>query len=346
MSFTLYSPTECLQANQETLKFSQLFLSLFFPNVMTFKTKKVMLDQIPGKVGMAVYCAPNVSGQVIKTRGFFTQSFEPGYVKVKHTVDLQATLRRRAGEPLPANLSPSDRYDYLVQQNLEDEEKAIQQLEEHQAVQACLYGTYTMTGDNLPDPITVDMQRNEANHIVQSGDGRWSIQNAETYDPTPDIDGYADFSSGTLDIIVLGGKAWKNLNRFKAFREKFDSKRGSQSLAELGLKDLGAWVSVKGYYGDTLIVVTKNKYFDTTTGKEQLYMPENGMLLGSRAASGYRLYGVIQDIHAVHDGMEEAERYPRNWCEEGDPANYYTMTQTAPAMVLPDANLFVFVEVN
>lgn len=346
MAFDLYTPAELMAAREENIKFSQLFLSLFFPNVMTFTTKKVMLDQIPGKVGMAVYCAPTVSGKIIKTRGYLTQSFEPGYAKPKHTVDLQATLRRMAGEAIGGTLSPGERYDFLVAQNLEDEEKALQQLEEHQAVQACLYGTYTMAGENLPEPITVDMQRNAANHIVQAADARWSTKDAETYDPTGDIDGYADLSSGAIDVIVMGGKAWTALNRFKPFRDKFDSRRGSVSLAELGLKDLGAWVSIKGYYGDTMIVVTKNKYYDDKAKAEKLYMPENGMLLGSRSADGYRLYGCIQDMDAINDGMEEAARYPKNWKEGGDPSNYYTMTQSAPAMVLPDANLFVFVEIN
>lgn len=346
MAFDLFTPAELITAAEENHKFTQLFLALFFPNKMEFASKQVMLDEIPGKVGMAVYCSPSVSGKVSKTRGSLTKSFEPGYAKPKHTVDIQATLRRRAGEPIGAPLTPSERYDFLVAQNIEDEEKALQQLEEHQAVQACLYGAYTMSGENLPEPVHVDMERKPENHIVQSGDGRWSVQSAADYDPTMDIDAYADLSSGTIDVLLMGGKAWAALNRFKAFREKFDTKRGSQSLAELGLKDLGAWVSIKGYYGDTMIMVTKNQYVDPTTGKETLYMPENGMLLGNRTADGYRLYGCIQDMDAVNDGMEVGSRYPKNWKEGGDPSNYYTMTQSAPAMVLPDANQFVFVEIN
>jgi len=347
MAFDIYTPAELMKAREANLKFTQLFLKMFFPNVMTFPSKKVMLDQIPGKVGMAVYCAPNVSGKVIKTRGYLTQSFEPGYTKPKHTVDLQTTLKRLAGEPISGDMSPSDRYDFLVAQNLEDEEKAIQQLEEHQAVQACLFGKYTMSGENLPEPIEIDLERNPANHLVQAGAGSWSLQDAATFDPTGDIDAYADLSSGTIDVIVMGGKAWTELNRFKAFRDKFDSRRGSVSLAELGLKDLGRWVSIKGSYGDTLIVVTKNKYIDPIDGKtEKLYVPANGMLLGSQSADGYRLYGCIQDMDAVHDGLEEGERYPKNWKEGGDPSDYFTMTQSAPAMVLTDANQFVFVEIN
>lgn len=44
-------------------------------------------------------------------------------------------------------------------------------------------------------------------------------------------------------------------------------------LAELGLKDLGHWVSIKGYFGDVMIIVTKNKFVDPVDKKtKRLYM--------------------------------------------------------------------------
>jgi len=344
--FDMFTPAELMAARTETMKFSQLFKALFYPLVMTFKTKKVYLDEIPGKVGMAVYCSPRVSGKVDKTRGSLTTSFEPGYVKPKHTVDLQATLVRRAGEAPSGDLTPQERFDQITMQNLEDEEKAIQQLEEYQAVQMALYGKYTMSGENLVEPIEVDTSRNAANHIVQAGAACWSAQDADTYDPTHDIDSYADNSSGTIDVLVMGGTAWRELNRFKLFREKFDTKRGSVSLAELGLKDLGRWVSIKGYYGEVMIIVTKNKFIDPADGLEKLYMPANGMLMGSLSAQGVFLYGVIQNMKAIKAGMEEGERFPSQWEEGGDPSDVYTMTECSPAAVQPDTNLFVFVEVN
>jgi hypothetical protein len=346
--FDLLSPAELMVVRSEALnKFTQLFKKLFYPKVMTFKSKKVFLDEIPGQPAMAVYCAPRVSGQVDKTRGHLTNAFEPGYVKSKHTVDLQASLDRVAGEKPMGELSPAERFDYYTLRNLEDEEQSIQQLEEYQCVQMALYGKYTMTGPNLPEPIEVDTGRNPENHIVQAGAGRWSQQDPDTYDPTHDIDAYADNSTGTVDILVMGSKAWQALNRFKLFREKFDSKRGSASLAELGLKDLGLWVSIKGYYGDVMIMVTKNKYIDPVDKKtKRLYMPENGLLLASLGIQGYMMYGVIQNTKAVKAGMEEGERFLSQWEEGGDPADIYTMTECSPAAVQPETNHFVFVEVN
>ncbi|MDX5278230.1 major capsid protein, partial [Salmonella enterica subsp. enterica serovar Weltevreden] len=41
-----------------------------------------------------------------------------------------------------------------------------------------------------------------------------------------------------------------------------------------------------------------------------------------------------------------ATRYPKHWLTVGDPANEYTMTQSAPLMVLPDPDEFVIVTVG
>ncbi|EKH04305.1 phage major capsid protein E [Escherichia coli PA7] len=43
---------------------------------------------------MALYVSPIVSGEVIRSRGGSTSEFTPGYVKPKHEVNPQMTLRR------------------------------------------------------------------------------------------------------------------------------------------------------------------------------------------------------------------------------------------------------------
>lgn len=58
----------------------------------------------------------------------------------------------------------------------------------------------------------------------------------------------------------MDGTVWRLLNGFKLFREKLDTRRGSNSQLETAVKDLGAVVSFKGYYGDLAIVVAKTSY--------------------------------------------------------------------------------------
>jgi hypothetical protein len=94
-------------------------------------------------------------------------------------------------------------------------------------------------------------------------------------------------------------------------------------------------------------MVTKNKYIDPVDKKTQrLYMPENGLLMGSLGIQGFMMYGVIQNTKAIKEEMEEGERFISQWEEGGDPADIYTMTECSPAAVQPETNHFVFVEVN
>ncbi len=71
---------------------------------------------------------------------------------------------------------------------------------------------------------------------------------------------------------------------------------------ETAVKDLGAVVSFKGYYGDLAIVVAKTSYV-AEDGTEKRYLPEGTLVLGNTAADGIRCYGAIQD----------AQRCPKVW---------------------------------
>ncbi|WP_410406773.1 phage tail tip protein [Escherichia coli] len=152
---SMYTTAQLLAANEQKFKFDPLFLRLFFRESYPFTTEKVYLSQIPGLVNMALYVSPIVSGEVIRSRGGSTSEFTPGYVKPKHEVNPQMTLRRLPDED-PQNLAdPAYRRRRIIMQNMRDEELAIAQVEEMQAVSAVLKGKYTMTGEAF-DPVEVD----------------------------------------------------------------------------------------------------------------------------------------------------------------------------------------------
>ncbi len=67
---------------------------------------------------MALYVSPIVSGEVIRSRGGSTSEFTPGYVKPKHEVNPQMTLRRLPDED-PQNLvDPAYRRRRIIMQNM------------------------------------------------------------------------------------------------------------------------------------------------------------------------------------------------------------------------------------
>jgi len=340
-SMSIYTTAQLLAVNEKKFKFDPLFLRIFFRESYPFSTEKVYLSQIPGLVNMALYVSPVISGKVIRSRGGTTSEFTPGYVKPKHEVNPQMTLRRLPDED-PQNLAdPAYRRRRIILQNMKDEELAIAQVEEMQAVSAVLSGKYTMTGEAF-EPVEVDMQRSARNNIVQAGAAAWSSRDKETYDPTDDIETYAVNASGVVNIIVFDPKGWSLFRSFKAVKDKLDTRRGSNSELETALKDLGQAVSYKGMYGDVAIVVYAGQYVEG--GVQKNYLPDNTMVLGNTQARGLRTYGCIQDVDAQREGINASARYPKNWVQTGDPAREFTMIQSAPLMLLADADEFVSVK--
>ena len=150
---SVYTTAQLLAVNEKKFKFDPLFLRIFFRESYPFTTEKVYLSQIPGLVNMALYVSPIVSGKVIRSRGGSTSEFTPGYVKPKHEVNPQMTLRRLPDED-PQNLAdPAYRRRRIILQNMKDEELAIAQVEEKQAIEAVLYGKYTMSGPMTLKPM-------------------------------------------------------------------------------------------------------------------------------------------------------------------------------------------------
>ncbi|WP_262190460.1 major capsid protein, partial [Escherichia coli] len=82
-------------------------------------------------------------------------------------------VERLPGED-PARLNdPAYRRLRILTDNLKQEEQAIVQVEEMQAVSAVLQGKYTMSGEQF-ETVEVDFGRSVANNITQAGGREWS----------------------------------------------------------------------------------------------------------------------------------------------------------------------------
>lgn len=232
---SMYTTAQLLAANEKKFKFDPLFLRLFFRESYPFTTEKVYLSQIPGLVNMALYVSPIVSGEVIRSRGGSTSEFTPGYVKPKHEVNPQMTLRRLPDED-PQNLAdPAYRRRRIIMQNMRDEELAIAQVEEMQAVSAVLKGKYTMTGEAF-DPVA-DIRQVETTARYLGTALYWiaasiNIRPGHNYyfyvrsvntvgksafveavgQPSDDASGYLDFFKGEIGKTHLAQELWTQID--------------------------------------------------------------------------------------------------------------------------------------
>lgn len=323
-------------------KFSPLFTTLFFPQVVTFETRDIMLDKLDIEdVVMSAFCSPMVGSSVQRDKGYETNSFTPGYQKPKNAVDPTKTIVRLPGEQPGQLLSPTYRRLRLINDALIRQNKAIKARVEWLAVNAITTGKNVIEGEGI-ERYEIDWGLPDANQIFQLLDKRWSEQDTETFDPVPDIEMYAEFSEGPVNVIVMGGTAWRLLRKFKKFREMFETRRGSESTAELALKNLGEVASFKGYLGDVALIVYSGKYTDDD-GQQHYFLDQNAMVMGNTENKGLVAHGAIMDQDAVRNGQVNMQYYPKNWIQPGDPAIEYVQTHSAPQPVPVNIGKFVTV---
>jgi hypothetical protein len=156
------------------------FLDEFFTSEITFTTETIAFDEVGERYRkLAPFVAPNVQGRVMKSQGFTTKTFRPAYVKPKHIVDPNKQFARRAGEALATgSLTPGQRFDAAVAENLRIEQDMIRRRENWMAAQAVIHGTVLVAGEDYP-PVTVDFGRDAGLTSVLAGTARWGEADAD-----------------------------------------------------------------------------------------------------------------------------------------------------------------------
>ena len=336
-----YETTKLLGLKEILPRFTPLFMQMFFPTFAEFGTEDVAFDKIKKERRLAPFVSPMVAGRARRAKGGFLTTLTPAYIKETEPVKPGRLIKRQLGEAFNSELDAADRHVVVVADMLVEQEANIVAREEWMAVQAVLNGKVIIEDEDYPTQ-EVDYGRSAANQIVLAGAAKWDAVDPETYDPDEDLEDWAVNANGTVSMILMDRKAWRLFSRFKAVKEKLETRRGSTSQLELG-PQLEKEVMRKGFYGEYEIVVYTGSYVDSA-GNKVNYMPDFTVLLAPSSADNVMAYGGIQDAKANADGIAKARRYPKNWFTD-DPSVEWLQTQTAPVPVLFDADEFVSVKV-
>ncbi|HDI3289772.1 TPA: major capsid protein [Vibrio cholerae] len=320
------------------------FQRFFFRESYTFSTLKVDLDMVPNKTKIAAFCSPMIGAAIDRNQGYATSSLMPAYVKSKHAVTANQAVARRPGEKYTGEMSAGQRQEAIVMQNLNQEEQAVRDREELMCSEMVYDGKTIIDSEFIDTPYEIDAGRRASNFVSLIGPAMWINCDKDTYDIEADIETWAQLSDGLIDTIICDPKTYALMRQFKKFNEKLDTRRGSRSELETSLKDLGKTVSIKGQLGDVTIIVVNEEYTDRK-GVTQKVQRDYHLILANASVRGVRMYGQIQDLSAQKEGLDQAERYVKDWTEGGDPEVRYTKTESAPAMYLIDVNHIVVVKV-
>lgn len=322
------------------------WLTNFYGRVFTSTAELIYFDQLPNRDRrLAPFVSPNVQGRVMRTRGTSLASFAPAYVKPKHVVDPSKAIARRPGEPLgginPGSLTPNQRYDAAVADNVRNERELIERRWDHMACRATAYGQVVVKGEDYPE-VTVDFQRDPGLTTILTGGAKWDA--TTTANPLANIGASrtAAFKLGRASIpkLIFG------VDAFNLFAENDDVKRlldnmrrGSNSeFNTTGLSE-GAPVEYMGQISGPngagrLDLWTYSNEYEDDTGAMVPYIHPGDVIGVGNNLGGVRAFGAIKDKRA---GLQAMPIFPKMW-ENEDPSATFTMSQSAPLMVPTNPN--------
>lgn len=341
MAFDLYSTATLLDVIRVTPPESSYWLDNFFGRQINFETEEIMFDRVETNRRLAPFVSPVVQGRVMKTEGFETRAFRPAYTKPKHIVDPNRVFTRTAGEAITGSVSPAQRWNAAVAQNMAEERAAIQRLWNWMAAMATIYGRVTITGEDYPTRV-IDFGRDAGLTSILTLTSRWGEADA---DPLADIAALRrlafEKSGSPITRLTMGLEAF---DRFYA-DEKVQALLKGDAVARVSDSTMSAMGGtdvpfeyrgiLQGANGQGRIeVYTYAEQYENQAGTSVDYMSTYDVVGTGPGLQGTRCFGAIRDKRA---GLQALPLFPKMWDQE-DPSLTYTMTQSAPLMVPANTN--------
>lgn len=335
MTIDIYSTHAMTRAVNDLASGVRTFLlDSFFPEIAAEDSKEVHFDVEKGKKRIAPFVSPVVEGKVVEQLGFEARSFEPAYVKPKTYFQPDKPLRRAFGEPIGGTFSPMERRAINLRRTLTDHARMVTRRLEVMASEILRTGQVTISGEGF-DTKVVDFLRDASLTIALTG-GVDTWDEAAS-DPIGDLETWAGLVQKIAGVavtdVIMAPDAWIEFRQKQDVKDLLDTRRGSESRAELG--PMADYVQRKGTIGQFTIWVYDDTYIDDA-GVEQNLMPSGTVVGASRMIEGVRHFGAIQD---EANSYGAAPLFSKSWMEN-DPPVRWLMTQSAPLVVpyRPDAS--------
>jgi hypothetical protein len=259
-------------------------------------------------------------------KGYVTKTFTPAYIKDKRVFDSNRPFKRAIGERIGGELSPAQRLQYALANNLIDQTAMLTRRQEVMAIEALRTGAVTVAGDLYPTQI-VNFGRDAALTVTLAGATLWGAAGVE---PLDDVQTWSmlvtEKSGSTANTLVMDVEAWKLFSASTKVQKLLDRFRGADQLVPTVTGEGGRYM---GNIGTFDIWVYAGWYEHPDTLALTPYLPARTVLVLGADVEGTRAYGAIKDEAA---GFQAMPYFAKSWVEE-DPAVRYLLLQSAPLTV-------------
>jgi len=335
MTISLYNTAELAGVVRTLRPFNSYWLQ-FFPNVLNSNAEEIYFDQVSELERMAPFVAPNVSGKIMREQGYTTKMFKPAYIKAKHEVNPTKALIRLPGEPILGNLSPAQRFDAHVRNNMRLERDMVERRWEWMAARAIIDGSVTVAGDDYPSQTVSFGRSSTLAYSLTSGD-RWS--QTSTADALGDLQAAMtnafERSGYPITRLTFGLSAWAYFTALTAVQSLLNSTfRGSNADFNRSIATDGSPFQRQGAIpiggGGMVELWTYNGRYTADFGANYTSILDTNTVVGTGPGiMGFKCFGAILDTSS----LQATDMHPTMWEQKGDPTAVYTMLQSAPLMV-------------
>jgi len=309
------------------------FMDKFFKTTVQSEREEVYFDEAPGvRIGIAPFVHPLNEAPMIRSQGYRTKSFKPGYIKEKTDLTPDRGFTRMAGEGFGGELSPMQRSEILLTRDVKRLQDRWMNRIELMAAEVVKTGMLTIKGDGLD--AVLDFERHKSLGIKLTGENSWANK---------------DFSMRTFITKRQANMAKLNLRQrrprtmimhqssydlFIACNEVQkilpDYIRGAELrlLQTPGLQSLDSLV-YKGNFGEVDIWV-----YDAISDDGKPFIDVNQVLLCCESVDGVQFFGAIHDLDA---GLAAQPVFLKSW-KIDDPSQRLVMLQSAPLLATFDPN--------
>lgn len=321
--------TDALVAVVEDLRVPKLGLAArYFNTAIVEDSEEIHFDVDNKPRRIAPFVSPLVAGKVVASRGFAAKTFKPAYVKDKRVFHPGRSIKRAMGERIGGGeLSPEDRMQILLAQDMTDQLEMIERRMEWMAAQVLANGAVTVVGDDYPSTL-VDFQRSAQHTVVKGAGSRWGEAGVK---PLDDLQDWSDRMVQTCGValsdVIMPVAVWKVFRADADVKTRLDRFRGNSTMQPDAHQGEGLiyQATIDGFN----IFTYSGWYVDITTGTETPFMAANQVFgVGGAALEGTRQYGAILD----HDVLQAMPYYVKSWLEQ-DPSMRYLLMQSAPLLV-------------
>lgn len=305
----------------------------YFSQVKTEDTEEIHFDLDNKPRRIAPFVSPLVGGRIVKSRGFQSATFKPAYVKDKRPFHPARALKRAMGERIGGgDLTPEQRMQILLVQDIQDQLEMLERRHEWMAAQALLNGSVTISGEDYPT-VVVDFGRNANNTVVKTAGNKWSDAGINPLDDLQDwSDGMVLRTGVAMVDVIMTVDVWKVFRRNSEVKTRLDRMRGDSSIQQDAHQREG--LIYQGTIDGFNIFTYSGWFVDPVTNVETPYLPAGTVLgTGGSAVEGVRHHGAILD----NDHLSAVEYYVKSWVEQ-DPSLRYLLMQSAPLLVPYRAN--------